>query len=147
MLKHRRTFPHGRSRRPAPFKPFPATSGACLLRSAQPLPPRIRPRVNLSLARPTKQKSATLRPTPLPVHPGRPDAQNDAVVDEGPNPAMTDAKPSDVHRGTGESPAQDTRGATPPNEGRTLARDSREGVEGSMGGYQRAVSEGGVIIV
>ena len=51
-----RRFPHGRSRRPAPFKPFPGTSGACLLRSAQPLPPRIRPRVNLSAREPDQTK-------------------------------------------------------------------------------------------
>jgi hypothetical protein len=51
-----RRFPHGRSRRPAPFKPFPGTSGACLLRSARPLPPRIRPRVNLSARAPDQTK-------------------------------------------------------------------------------------------
>jgi hypothetical protein len=55
-------------------------------------------RVNYRLARPTKQK-ATLRPTLLPVHRGRPDAQNDAVVDEEPNPAMTDAKSSECAPG------------------------------------------------
>jgi len=86
------------------------------------------------LARPTKQESATLRPTPLPAHRGRRDAQNDAVVDEEPNPAMTDPKPSVCTRAL-VSRLRKTLVVLPrQNEGRTPARDSREGVEAGCAG-------------
>jgi hypothetical protein len=52
-----------------------------------------------------------------------------------------------MHQGSGESPAQTLVVLSRQNEGRTPARDSREGVESRMRGYQRAVSEHGVIIV